>query len=237
MKVLLIDDEPLELEQLDYLIKQKWPMWEIFYAEDAEEAIELAKENKIVLALVDIMLPGKTGLELVGIFKKYNPEMSFIITTAYQDFNYAKEAIKLGVFDYLVKPIVEDELVEVIEKFLENKGHAIAKTKLIGKVLEIIEKDYHEIINLDTLAEAVHVCPTYLSKKFSEEIGISIANYIMKYRVEKAKSIIIKNLDYNLALVSEKVGFHSQNYFCNVFKKIEGVTPSKYKEIKRGIYD
>mgnify|MGYP000891919444 CR=1 FL=1 len=237
MKLLIVDDEPLELEQLNYLIKQKWPIWEIHCAEEATQALNLSRENKFTLAFIDIRLPDISGLELIELLKKINPNLNFIITTAYQNFEYAQKSIKLGVFDYLVKPIIESELIEVIQKFIDSHGYLIAKSKMIEEVLEIIESDYAGQISLETLAESVHVSPTYLSKKFSEEIGQGIPSFIMKYRIEKAKFLLLEYPDYNMALVAELVGFHSQNYFTNVFKKYEGVTPSKYREVKSGTHD
>jgi len=237
MKLLLVDDEPLELEQLTHLIQQKWPVWEIFSAEEASHALRLCRSHKFTLALIDIHLPGMSGLTLIEQLKKDVPELSFIITTAYQNFDYAQKSIKLGVFDYLVKPIIEDELTHVIQKFISNHGFSVAKSKVIEQTLAIIERDYHQKISLETLAESVHVNPTYLSKRFSEEMGHGIPSFIMKYRVEKAKKIMLHYPDYNMAMVAELTGFHSQNYFTNIFKKYEGITPSKYRELKSDRYD
>jgi YesN/AraC family two-component response regulator len=143
----------------------------------------------------------------------------------------------LGVFDYLVKPIIEDELTGVIKKFIACHGFSVAKSKVIEQVLDIIDKEYNQKISLETLAESVHVSPTYLSKKFSEEIGQSIPSFIMKFRIKKAKKLLVRYPDYSMAMVAELVGFHSQNYFTNIFKKYEGITPSKYRELKSDRYD
>jgi YesN/AraC family two-component response regulator len=201
------------------------------------QALNLCRDNNFTLAFIDIHLPGLSGLELIEILKKDSPNLSFIITTAYQDFNYAQKSIKLGVFDYLVKPIIEIELTNVINQFIESHRGSVAKSKVIEQSLDIIERDFSKKISLETLAESVHVSPTYLSKKFSEEIGQSIPSFIMKFRIEKAKNLLLRYPDYNMAMIAELVGFHSQNYFTNIFKKYEGITPSKYKELKSGRYD
>lgn len=232
MKILLVDDEPLELEQLTYLIKHRWPIWEIHTAEDAFQAAKLVQQHQFVLALVDIHLPGKSGLELIQSLQEDNREIHFVITTAYQKFDYAKKSIQLGVFDYLVKPIIEEELVSVINRFMEREGYALAKSRIVEKTLEIIRQKYANKISLETLAEEVHVSPNYLSKKFSEEIGISLSSFLMKYRIEKAKSFLRHNPDYNLALLAEAVGFQTQSYFSNAFKRYEGVTPSQFRDLR-----
>jgi len=120
MKLLIVDDEPLELEQLTHLIKQKWPVWEIYCAEDSSHALKLSREGKFTLALIDIHLPGLSGLDLIELLKKDQPDLHFIITTAYQNFSYAQKSIKLGVMDYLVKPIIECELTEIIQRFNQD---------------------------------------------------------------------------------------------------------------------
>lgn len=237
MKLLIVDDEYLELEQLTHLIKQKWPVWEIYCAEEVTQALKLAGQNKFTLALIDIHLPGVSGLDLIELLKKANPDLNFIITTAYQNFEYAQRSIKLGVFDYLVKPIIEDELIQVIKKFIAKRGVSLAKSKVIEQTLDIIERDYNQKISLETLADSVHVSPTYLSKKFSEEIGQSMPSFIMKFRIEKAKGLLLRHPDYPMAMVAELAGFQSQNYFTNIFKKSEGITPSKYRDLKSGLYD
>jgi YesN/AraC family two-component response regulator len=232
MNVLLVDDEPLEIEQLKYLIAPKWPMWKLYSAENSTQAINMAKYIRFSLALVDIHLPGKTGLDLIEILKKDNPDLNFIITTAYQDFQYAKKSIQLGVFDYLVKPIIEDELLNVFNRFIKDNGFLVAKSKIVEDTLEIIRKNFNNKLSLESLAETVHVSPSYLSKKFSEELGISIPNFIMNYRIQKAKSILLKYPEYNMAMVAEMVGFRSQNYFSNAFKKHEGISPSDFRKFK-----
>jgi len=232
MRILLVDDEPLALEQLIYLITSKWPMWELYTAEDAFQAQQLVKDKKFTLALVDIHLPGKSGLQLIEMLKENDPKLHFIITTAYQKFEYAKKSIQLGVIDYLVKPIIEEELLGVLEKFIKTYGYNLAKSKTVEQVLEIIWEDYASKISLETLAEAVHVSPSYLSKKFSEELGLSLSSFLMKYRIEKAKAVLLHNPDYNLALLAEEVGFQTQSYFSSAFKKYEGITPSQFKELR-----
>jgi len=237
MKILLVDDEPLELEQLVYLIKPRWPIAQIFTAEDAFQALKLAQVQVFDIALVDINLPGKSGLELIETLQKDYPQLSFIITTAYQDFAYAKKSIQLGVLDYLVKPIIEAELVEVMNKVIQRGGFILAKSSIVEKALDIIEQNYAARITLEDLAQEVHVSPNYLSKKFSEELGISFSSLLMKYRIEKAKTILSHNPDYNMALLAERVGFQSQSYFSSAFKKYEGMTPREFKDLRLKSHD
>lgn len=230
MKLLMIDDEPLELEQLSYLVKKQYPNWDIFTAEDAFEARQLLKSHSFPLAFVDIQLPGDTGLDFCEYLRTNDYDTEVVLITAYQDFSYAKQAIRLNVLDYLVKPVIEKELLKVIEDFLAKHAYMETKSVLINKVLDIVHEDYSQKLQLSDLARMVFVTPTYLSKKFTEVTGVKFTDYINNFRIQKAKQHMIDNPEWSLFKVAEEVGFSSQHHFSNLFKKIEGITPSQFKE-------
>ncbi|GAA0486368.1 response regulator [Salinibacillus aidingensis] len=232
MNVLVVDDEPLEIEQLSFLIKNKYPDWEIYTAEDAVEAKQIFKETKIPLSLIDIHLPGQSGLDLCEYIRKCEIKTSIVLITAYQDFSYAQKAIRLEVMDYLVKPVIESEFFQVIDHFLESNPDIETKSETINKVLDIVREDYNQKLQLPDIAKRVYVTPAYLSKKFTEEAGIHFTEYLNYYRIQKAKQFILKKPEWTLFEVAERVGFSSQNHFSNLFKKIEGMTPSQFKENK-----
>ncbi|WP_079505156.1 response regulator transcription factor [Mesobacillus jeotgali] len=230
MNLLIIDDEPLELEQLTYLVKKQYPNWTIFTAEDVVEAKQLMNHHSFPLAFVDIQLPGDTGLDFCEYLRINDINTEVVLITAYQDFSYAKQAIRLSVLDYLVKPVIESELLKMIEDFLEKKAYTQTKSVLINKVLEIVHEKYNQKLQLSDLAREVFVTPTYLSKKFTETIGVKFTDYINHFRIQKAKQLMIENPDWSLFQIAEYVGFSSQHHFSNLFKKIEGTTPSQFKE-------
>src|SRR5688572_13514861 len=100
MNILLVDDEPLELEQLEYLIKKKFPNWKFFKAQDGSQALHIVKQHDIFLAFLDIQIPGKSGLELAKeLTRSYS--MDIIMVTAFQNFSYAQTSIRIGVVDYI----------------------------------------------------------------------------------------------------------------------------------------
>ncbi|UTE77468.1 response regulator [Rossellomorea sp. KS-H15a] len=230
MNLLIIDDEPLELEQLTYLVKKQYPNWNIFTAEDAVEAKQLVEQYSFPLAFVDIQLPGDSGLDFCEYLRAHGIDIEVVLITAYQDFIYAKQAIHLNVLDYLVKPVIEKELFKVMEDFLQKNTFTETKSALINKVLEIVREDYNQKLQLSDLATKVYVSPTYLSKKFTETLGIKFTDYLNHFRIQKAKQLILENPDWSLFNIAEMVGFSSQHHFSNSFKKIEGITPSQFKE-------
>lgn len=224
MNILLVDDEALELDQLEYIMKAQFPNWTFYKAQDASIALQMAGKVKISLAFLDIQMPGKNGLELAKELKK-NYELDIIMVTAFQSFEYAKASLRIGVNDYLTKPIVESELLGLLEKYQKWSS----KNDSMQEVLSIIREEYHEKLSLSFVASRIHLNATYLSRKFYEEIGIGFADYLNAYRLEMAKKLLLNQRDMSMAVIAEKAGFNSQHYFSAMFKKQFGVTPSEYR--------
>lgn len=228
MRILLVDDEPLELEQLRYLIHERYPLWEIYEAEDAAVAKRLLNLHNFQLALIDIHLPGDNGLQLCT-FVRNNFTTACIVITAFQDFDYARQSIKLQVMDYLTKPVIEKELYQSLSSFITNYGTDKFSPDIL-QVLEYIQNNYAQKLSLQHLAGIIHVSPTYLSRKFSEETGKNFQEYVVELRVGRAKELMKLNPFISMGAISEQTGFSSQNHFSSAFKKYTGMSPSVYKE-------
>ncbi|NGQ97141.1 AraC family transcriptional regulator [Brevibacillus sp. SYP-B805] len=226
MNVLLVDDEPLELEQLEFLIKPEFPSWNLYKAMDSEEALTIQEKVKLDLAFLDIHLPGQSGLKLAEALRRHASDLAIIIVTAFQDFHYAKQSIRLGVMEYITKPVIESELMEVLTRYRKPAVHS----RIIRDALHILREQFHEKINLADIAAQIHVNPSYLSRRFHEEVGLSFSEYLMKYRIERAKEMMMDHPDWNISQVAEQAGFNSLHYFSTIFRKLVGVTPKEFRE-------
>lgn len=242
MNVLLIDDEPIELKQLELLINANYPNWNVLKALYASEALELAAalraQNEVFdLALVDIQLPGMTGLELAGKLKEQMPDMEIIIISAYSEFDYAKQSIHLKVIDYLLKPVIEQELLEALDKFMQLKPEVSSYREIIRQVMKIVERDYKKEIRLAEIAKELHINASYISRLFKEEVGVNFSDYVLNYRIKKAKMYLLQNKEASMLEVAEQCGFNSQQYFSKVFKRLVGYSPREYRNIRIGEED
>ncbi|WP_457543140.1 response regulator transcription factor [Virgibacillus sp. FSP13] len=226
MNILLVDDEPYELEQLTYLIGSNFPSWGILTALDGIQALQVLLNNEVQLAVLDIELPGKSGLSLAKEIKQNYSYVTIIMLSAYQDFNYARRSIQIGVEDYLTKPIIEKELNDVLKKYVKDHDFS----NIVLSAINYIHENYHEKINLSSLAEEIHVNPSYLSRKFHQEIGMKFSDYILDYRIKISKEMLIKNKAANISSVADKCGFNSLHYFSTVFKRKVKITPKEYRE-------
>jgi YesN/AraC family two-component response regulator len=225
MNILLVDDEQLEIEQLTYLLHKHYPKWKIYHAFDAAQAWNICDKQHIDLSFLDIHLPGKNGLELGKLLKTKHTNMEFIILTAFQTFEYAQTSIKIGVADYLTKPLIEAELVEVLYKFKHRGNYSPA----IQQAILIIQQEYKDKLTLPYLSSKIHMNPIYFSRKFMEEVGIGFSEYLNKYRIEIAADLLTKNPNMHISTIADECGFNSQHYFSQQFKKHYGKTPRDYK--------
>jgi DNA-binding NtrC family response regulator len=116
-KILIIDDDKLLQDSLSDVLNDAY---ETTVAGSGEAGIKCLKKDRFDLVLLDIRLPGMDGLESLKAIKQAHPETTVIMMTAYEDVKSVIMAMKLGAFDYLIKPLDIDELEVIIEKALEN---------------------------------------------------------------------------------------------------------------------
>jgi two-component system NtrC family response regulator len=118
--ILIIDDEAAQRDVLTGYLKKK--DYIIFSASSGKEGIEIAKNNPVDIILSDFKMPDLNGIEVLEQVKRINPEISFVIVTAYGTVENAVKAMRLGAFDYISKPVDLDELDLMIERIVEHKN-------------------------------------------------------------------------------------------------------------------
>jgi len=114
--VLIVDDEPIVRESLRDWLKDAG--YQVTTAESGEEALELIEKQDFSVMVVDVRLPGKTGIKVLKEIKVLKPQIKSIVITAYPSAELAAEAMKLGAVDYLIKPIAPDDLERLIRETL-----------------------------------------------------------------------------------------------------------------------
>ncbi len=176
MKVLIIDDEPNVREGLKKIIPWEAEGFDICgEGIDGQDGLEKIMILNPDLVLIDIRMPGLMGIEVIEEAKKRGFKGKFIITTGYSDFTYAKRAMGLGVEAYILKPIDEDELIEMIEKIKDK----ILKEKEITQKLDVSE--------------------TYVIKSLLTHLLLGSSLSIMEQ--DKYNELKEKNENYQLLLV------------------------------------
>jgi len=159
LTMVIADDEQLSLKSQEILIKKEFPNIEIVgLAENGVVLKQMLESAQPDLAIVDIRMPGLTGLEVIALMRNKGCKTHFIIRTAYSDFEYVKTALDLKTDGYLLKPGKREENVEVIArmcKIVEEKSRQERKQKEMQTVLYAVNPAFESEILKSVLMEHV----------------------------------------------------------------------------------
>lgn len=229
--ILLVDDDKEFREEFrDYLED-----YQVIEACNGEEALKLLKKpNVIDLVILDVMMPGLRGTEVLKEMRKTDPHLGIIILTGYSSEDVAIEALKGRADDYIQKPVDIDKAKEIIERLLETKrGEGdIDIVDIKGKIERVkhfVERNYHKKVCLKDAAQAVYLSPKYLSRIFKQSTGKSFSEYKLKIKTEKAKELLSKT-GYNVNQLAEKLGYENAESFIRLFRRFAGYTPTEYRK-------
>lgn len=240
MRILIVEDEPRAARGLRNLLEEEDETIEILgIAADGKEALDQIRLHVPDVVITDIRMPGMDGMELIRSIRAQNFSCRIVIVSAYEEFDIAREALSLGVTDYLVKPIVKDDIRRLLDK-LQNRKHRWEQDSdlierypkaqpLVRHALKIIEESYQTRLMQRDVAEALGVTAEYFSYLFTKCIGVNFAKFLRSYRIEKAKEFLI-NGEASRDNVFEKVGFSDNKYFQKCFKEETGMGVGEYLE-------
>lgn len=253
-KVLIIEDEEIIRKGLKYTVD--WLRLEcvvVGEAENGKEGMDRIKELEPDIVLLDINMPMMNGLELLEATAD-DYLFSTIIISGYDDFAYAKKAIKYGVEMYLLKPVDHHKLNEAIEKAKQSikvkKRYQLIKSQLLEAdevvvldlnlwnehkhisspmmtVIQFIEENYNGKITMNDLVDETGMSATYLNNSMKEMTSYTLNEFLNRYRVQKAIEII-KESDEKISTIALDVGFSSYRYFVKVFKRYTNSLPSDF---------
>lgn len=162
-KVMLADDEGIVIDSLKFIIEKEFPgQCTIETAKTGRSVIELAEWFRPDIAFMDIQMPGINGIDAMKEIREVNRHTAFIIMSAYDKFDYAKEAINLGVLEYLNKPVDKTKIIQVLKKAMhlidkdrEKRSQDLLIREKMETVVPIIENGliqnllYHEYFDED----------------------------------------------------------------------------------------
>ncbi len=137
--ILIVDDEKIVRDSLYHWFIEEG--YEVTSAEDGETALKYFDKGKYDLMLVDMKMPGISGLDLLEKVKEIDPDCIFILITAFASVPSAIKALKNGAYDYITKPIDPDELNHIVEKAIHQKELKEENIQLKDKIDEIIKPD------------------------------------------------------------------------------------------------
>ena len=250
-KVVVIDDETLVRKGI--VLETDWNALNCMVVAEAAnglEGIEAVHKYQPDLLICDIKMPKMDGISMLRQLREEENDISVIFLTAYGEFEYAQNALKLLASDYLLKPFQDGELEETVRRVVgkigekqnrntqkdsEDKIPALVlpsgdKSKYVMKALDYINEHYMEPdISVGTIAEMIGISKDHLSHTFKKETEYTVMAYITRFRMRAAMKLL-GDCSTKVYEVAEQVGYRDIAYFSSTFKKIVGVTPSEYQD-------
>jgi len=235
---MIVEDEQGALNRYkQYLQQYQGGFTVVAFAMNYQEALDQFIKTQPDLIFTDVVIPGGSGLQFIEKIRSLGYTGLVVVVSGYDNFLYAQKAVKLGAFDYLLKPIFRKDYFAMLDKVKSTiSGSSIVKNDFysekfpsyIQKAMKIVERNYESDITLDKVAEEAGVSSAYLSMSFSKYVHMTFINFVRYYRV-KVSCLLLQDMNLTLSDVAEKVGFCDASYLTRCFKKIKGITPGKYR--------
>ena len=248
-KVLVAEDELIERKVLCKTLQKYLGDLILLYEDrNGREAIALFEREAPQVAILDIEMPGATGLDVARKIRETDKNCAILFLTGFDKFSYAKQAISVRAMDYLLKPYKEQELVFAVEEAIRQVSQPVVRSAetvreeparqeetddirtavIRAEMQAFIERHYPEDISMQDAAAALRYSDAYFCKLFKQCFKVNFSAYLNEFRVRKAQQLM-QDPRLNLKDISTACGYSDSNYFTRVFKRITGKTPSEYR--------
>ena len=238
-----MDDEALILRGLSTVIPWAEMGCEVVgTATNGQAGLELIRKLKPDILFTDIRMPNMDGLTMLAALGSEFPRMQTAVLTAYRDFDYARQAITLGVCRYLLKPSNLNELKETLRIMVSRldllpaaeadvpDDASEAGNFIVNAALDYMRENcMQQHLSLSAVADHVYVSQWHLSKLLNRETGKSFFDLLGSMRVEKSKTLL-RTPGMNIQDVAEQTGYTDVAHFSRTFKKLTGQTPGEYRK-------
>lgn len=259
ISMLIADDEKVIRKGLLSLEWEKIGVHVAGAVSNGVEAIKVIESEKIDIVLTDIRMPKIDGIELARELTKSDFSTKVILLSGYSDFVYAQSGIKLGVFDYLLKPSDPDEVLSCVlraSEALQQERSRNKKMMMLEKEIDNFKlvKESEKILYDDNKKrkDTVQAILKYIMEHYTEEISLTTLSEELHFTSVYLNRILKKEMDlsflklltsirmYHAArllretslkinVICNRVGIGDQGYFSQVFRKCYGVSPYDYR--------
>ncbi|WP_373231235.1 response regulator [Cohnella sp.] len=252
IRVVIAEDEELILHNLVKKINTMDPIFQIVAtAQDGKSALDLVEQYNCDLIITDVQMPIWNGLELIKQVHLRFPHMKKVIISGFNDFEYAREALRHEVTEYLLKPVKTHELEQVLAriKLLVGNERGLLKMNDLGisdhydsspeKIVEMVQlyfkKNFHQELNLEAISKQYNFNSSYLTKLFIKHTGEPPSKYLISLRINEAKYLLANDKALPVKEVGERVGYPDQYYFSRIFRQVTGFTPREFRQHALGL--
>ncbi|NLI54188.1 MAG: response regulator [Clostridiales bacterium] len=245
IRVVLIDDEAIILEGLKKVVDWSGFGCEVVAtAQNAAAGAAAIRRCQPHIVITDIKMPDQDGLTMLAGLKSEFPALEITVLTGYRDFDYAQEAIRLGVTRLLLKPSKMDEINEAMRVMTENlrasgaaqedaeEDDKPAGSFLVRKALQFMEAHYAEKLTLQDVADHCYVSQWHLSKLLNRHAQKSFYDLLNETRIKQAQRLL-SDPKLKIGDIGERVGYCDPGHFARTFKKLTGMSAYEYRNGKR----
>jgi two-component system, response regulator YesN len=225
MRLLVADDErPARFVLRSILEELGFPSDSIEEAAGGRELVEAALARKADCAFVDVRMPGTDGLAAIEEAAPSCPATRWVIVSSHAEFEYARLALRLGVTEYLLKPVKVEELAACLGRLGLMPG-APEDDAVLGPVIEYLRRNFNADVSVADAAALASLSPNYLSALFHRKTGSTISGYLVRLRVEEAARLL--RAGSSVAEAAQAVGYADTRHFARKFKEVLGALPSE----------
>ena len=221
IRAVICDDEKAALNIIRHFIEAEMLPIEIAgTAENGRDAWNLIQREKPDLVFMDIHMPYMNGFEIIQKLK----DSKVIIITAYDSFEYAQKALRLGAVDIILKPIDFQQLRQAIARAV---GWNFTGNEVVDQTIAYLYEHYNDKIDLETLARQIFCSESHLARSFKKYTGMTVVSFVHKIRIEKSRHML-KEEGLSVKEAAERAGYQNLNHFYKYFKQYTGMTPAAY---------
>jgi signal transduction histidine kinase/AraC-like DNA-binding protein len=232
--ILIVDDDPTARQAYQDVIAQGLPGYPVRAAGDGEAALAAMVDEIPSLVLLDLMMPKMDGFDTLDRMRA-DPRTQavpvVILTSKVLNLDDIKRIEQHARVVVQSKDILDNqEIIAALHQSLFDADTLPPQTSAIVKrAVAYLHQNYARPLKRWEVAEAIGVSENYLSRVFSQELGLSPWDYLNRFRVLRAKELF-RSTKGSIKSVAEQVGFKDQKYFSRVFHKLTGLSPSEFRE-------
>ncbi len=229
MKIIVADDEaPARFLLKSFLADEGFNPENLLEAADGLELVAMVAAAKPRLCFVDIRMPGIDGLEALRRCVPLYSGIYWVIVSSFAEFEYAQSAIRLGVTEYLVKPVDPEALRACLAR-LKLLPSSPEQDPAIAAVLDYVARNFNADVSIADLADLTGLSPNYLSAIFHKKMGETFMSYLTRYRVSEARKLLLAG-GISVADAAKTVGYADVRHFSRRYREILGEYPSETRK-------
>lgn len=234
-KILIVDDERKVLKGLYKILTQHCPEYEIVSMEQNPiEALQILERTAVDVVITDVKMPGMDGIELTQKIRSLYPKTEVIVLSGYSDFEYVRQAMKNGAYDYLLKPVKFQKIINIL-KLIENRVRQKEENEHVNQLKRILQaaisgirdlpNEWSAYVQMQMMVIKSQQCkdPLFFNHLNQELINVCEEQYIMDIITIDETIVVLFQHPLNVSIIRQKMLHNMRNSGFHLFVAIQDV--------------